>query len=161
MPIDPLVAAKYLAKLSGWKLSNLPLQKILYIADMAYTGTYGERLLSENFEAWDYGPVQPRVYQACKLAGSSPIPPTVFQWTDDLPDESPEADALRKVWEALKNERPADLVRNTHWPKGAWYKRYSPERTGDCTITTEDMIEEYNARMAANSKNDGSQKTTN
>jgi len=147
MTIKPDAAAKYLAKLSGYTLSNLKLQKLLYLADMAYTGTKGERLVSEDFEAWDYGPVLPSVYHMCKYRGSKPITEAAFLFADDLDEDSPEADMLRKVWQVLKDKSPGELVQNTHWCKGAWHKRYVPGAHG-IKITTEDMREEWQARNA-------------
>jgi len=149
MTVNPGAAAKYLAKLSGYTLSNLELQKILYLADMAYTGAHGERLINENFEAWDYGPVLPSVYHICKYRGSKPITESAFLFADDLGDDSPEALMLSRAWQVLKDKTPGELVQNTHWCKGAWHKRYVPGARG-IKITKDDMKEEWEARREAN-----------
>ncbi len=145
MPIDPKVAAKYLAKLSGWRLSNLPLQKLLYLADMVYTGTSKKRLLAGNFEAWDYGPVHPEVYHHCKYKGAKPLTETTFIGVPDLDENSAEAKFLRAVYDKFGSYTSGQLVRITHAPKSAWYKRYTPGARG-VQILTEDMIEEYEKR---------------
>ncbi|RWO77206.1 type II toxin-antitoxin system antitoxin SocA domain-containing protein [Mesorhizobium sp.] len=67
MTLHVLSAAKHLAKQSGWSLSNLELQKILYLAHMFYLGRTGEPLVSGHFEAWDYGPVHPDLYHRVKV----------------------------------------------------------------------------------------------
>lgn len=146
MPIDPLVAAKYLARLSGYRVTNLQLQKLLYLADMVYTGSRGERLLAGDFEAWDYGPVLPEVYHACKYRGSKPVTENTFLMVPDLDENTEEARILRQTWERMKDKTPGQLVRNTHWCKGAWSKRYVPGARG-IRITTEDMLEEYRNRV--------------
>ena len=145
MPIAPEVAAKYLAKLSGWRLSNLPLQKILYLADMVHTGASKKRLLAGNFEAWDYGPVHPAVYHLCKYKGAKPLVEATFIGIPDLDEGSEEAKFLRAVYDKFGNYTSGQLVRITHAPTSAWYKRYAPGARG-VQIPTEDMIEEYEKR---------------
>ena len=146
MTVNAEAAAKYLARLSGWRLSNLKLQKILYLADLYHTGTHGERLVDEDFEAWDYGPVLPSVYHLCKYRGSKPVPEEAFLFVEDIDDDSEEARALRKAWEALRHRTAGELVGITHWCGGAWHKRYQPGARG-IRITTQDMREEWEARM--------------
>ena len=55
MPIHVLQAAKYMADRSGWNLSNLELQKILYIAHMFHLGRHSTALVRGEFQAWDLG----------------------------------------------------------------------------------------------------------
>mgnify|MGYP006283548483 CR=1 FL=1 len=74
MTVSVLSAAKRLAARSGWTLSNLELQKILYLAHMVHLGrTDGAPLVHGLFEAWDYGPVHPDLYHRVKIFGSSPV----------------------------------------------------------------------------------------
>lgn len=138
-------AARHLSELSGWTLSNLQLQKMLYLADMMYYGAKGERLVNEHFEAWDYGPVLPSLYHSCKGFGSRPVP-DIF-WDARRIDGSPEAAILKDAWDNLKSYSPGQLVNNTHWSGGAWHQRYVPGAKG-IAIRDEDMIAEYRARHA-------------
>ena len=56
MAISVLEAAKHIGARSHWSLSNLKMQKLLYIAHMFHLGIYNKPLVCEFFEAWDYGP---------------------------------------------------------------------------------------------------------
>lgn len=136
-------AAHYLCQLSGWKLSNLQLQKMLYLADMNFVGQGRGRLVDEDFEAWDYGPVLPTLYHACKAFGPKPIP-NVFWGAEDI-SGTPEAEMLAIAWEKLKGQNAGRLVENTHWSGGAWAKRYVPGAKG-IRISSEDMVDEYRNR---------------
>jgi uncharacterized phage-associated protein len=142
--IHPSFAAKHLCEKSNWTLTNLKLQKLLYLADMNYVGNTGERLLSEDFEAWDYGPVLPSVYHSCKSFGSKPVP-DIF-WGVGAISGSVEAQWIDVAWETLKDQTPGQLVDNTHWDRGAWAKKYVPGAKG-LKIVTGDMIEEYRNRV--------------
>ena len=52
MAISVKAAANYICDKSGWKITQLSLQKILYMAHMVHMGrTNGERLIDESFES--------------------------------------------------------------------------------------------------------------
>ena len=147
MAVSSLVAAKRLCKTSGWSITNLELQKLLYIAHMFHLGETGDLLVTGHFEAWDYGPVMPNVYQKAKVFGRSPVG-KIFNLVADIDDESPEASTLDSAVRHLGNAAPGRLVAITHWDGGAWAKHYSP---GDRNrvIPNEDILQEYKDRVNA------------
>lgn len=145
MPVSAKSAAAYLSKKSDWKLSNLELQKILYMAAMNYAGQTGMALVSDDFEAWDYGPVLPRLYHDLKIFGSSPVG-NVY-WGAESILGRPEAQIIERAFESLKGQTPGQLVENTHWYKGAWAKNYVTGARGK-KIPLSDMIAEYQARKS-------------
>lgn len=136
-------AAKYLCEESNWKLSNLQLQKILYMADMNFVGQGNSRLVDEDFEAWDYGPVLPSLYHKCKAFGSKPVP-DVFWGAQDIAGTD-EARILQLAWSKLKSASPGQLVNATHSNLGAWVRRYVAGAK-QIKILTQDMIDEYARR---------------
>lgn len=141
MTVSVLSAAKHLAARSGWRLSNLELQKILYLAHMFYLGrNNGQPLVSGNFEAWDYGPVHPSLYHAAKMFGSDPVG-NIFHSTPDIPD-GPERAILDEAYQSLGNASSSRLVSATHRTGGAWYKNYRPG-VRHLTIPNEDILQEY------------------
>lgn len=137
-------AAEYICKSSGWTATQLSLQKILYLAHMVQLGRGQGPLIPGNFEAWDYGPVHPQVYQKVKAFGSKPIP-NVF-WTNGVSSKI-DRDTLDEACEQLLQRTPSELVHNTHWNRGAWAKHYVPGAKG-IVIPEADIIDEYQARMA-------------
>lgn len=58
----------------GRTVSNLRLQKLLYFVQCVFLGILGRACFSDEIEAWDYGPVVPKVYRAYKEYGSTVIP---------------------------------------------------------------------------------------
>ena len=62
-----------IAKDKGIALSNLQLQKLVYIAHGYFLGWKGKPLIKETVEAWKYGPVIGEVYQEFKGFGSQKI----------------------------------------------------------------------------------------
>jgi len=147
MTVSALSAARHLAEYSGWSLSNLKLQKILYIAHMRHLGRTGEPLLTGNFEAWDYGPVHRDLYQAVRVFGADPVQ-DVFHGAARLPEDSTEREIIESSYDRLKNVSAGGLVNATHKKHGAWYSNYKPGVRG-IVIPNSDVLREYRSLAAA------------
>ncbi|QZN99150.1 Panacea domain-containing protein [Chenggangzhangella methanolivorans] len=107
MTVSALSAARTLGELRDWTLSNLEIQKILYLAHMYHLGRTGQPLINEAFEAWDYGPVVPEVYGRAKGTGSAPIRPSAFSWYVPVMPGTTEFNILKDAADGLKGVRPA------------------------------------------------------
>ena len=140
MTVHVLSAAKRLAARSDWSLSNLELQKILYLAHMFYLGRNGQPLVHGNFEAWDYGPVHPDLYHRVKIFGSDPVG-NVFGSVHE-PPEGAERDIIDEAYDNLGNSGPGRLVNATHRRGGAWDINYVPG-VRHCIIPNADILTEY------------------
>lgn len=142
--ISATQAAKKLCERSDWTLTNLALQKMLYIAHMLYMGdNEGERLLDTSvnpFEAWEYGPVSPSAYGRVRVFGADPIG-NVFRAVASA-DGTPEAAYLDDIYEALSDWTPGQLVAFTHRKGGAWDRYYDSKRR-HVVIPDEAILDEY------------------
>lgn len=143
MAVPVLAAAKWLGQRSGWSLSNLELQKLIYIAHMLHLGRVRQPLIAEHFEAWAYGPVAPALYHWVKIFGSAPVQ-NVFHAVGD-PAEGTEVANLVEAYTHLSDAPPGRLVAITHWDKGAWAKHYVPGIRGT-VIPNSDILQEYRDR---------------
>jgi len=141
MTISVFDAAKRLCEKSGWSLTNLELQKLIYLAHMFHLGQHGEPLIKEHFEAWDYGPVQPDLYHHIKVYGSSKVK-SMFHLGESVKDDSTEGIILDKVCKQLSSKPARWLVAVTHWKDGAWAKHYGSKSFGKI-IHNEDVFQEY------------------
>lgn len=140
MAISAIQAAKYLCEESDWTLTNLKLQKILYIAHVVYMGRNGgNSLIREKFEAWDYGPVVPELYHIVKIFGSGQIK-NVFRGYNGIQDGT-EKSVLKEAFDNLAPLSPGQLVNATHKPTGAWKKAYLVGRS--MPISDSAIMEEY------------------
>lgn len=146
MTVHALSAARSLCELRNWGISNLELQKVLYVAQMYHLGMTNTPLIAEAFEAWDYGPVVPDVYARAKGFGKSAIP-NVFHWVPPVPEGTNEMATLKAISASTKNFTPGQLVDITHWVGGAWAKVYRPNEKG-ITIPNGLILDEYRARNA-------------
>jgi len=147
MTISAFAAAKYLAERSDWALTNLQMQKILYLAHMVYLGqNAGEPLIREAFEAWDYGPVCPILYHKLKIYGADPVG-NIFRSYTELEEGSREAEILKEALDSLGSLSGGKLVAITHRKGGAWEKNY---RNGmkSIIIPNSDIAGEYRERFS-------------
>lgn len=55
------------------QITHLKLQKLLYFLYGEYLARTGKLLIEEHFEAWQYGPVIPKVYDNYKNFGGNPL----------------------------------------------------------------------------------------
>ncbi len=117
--------AKSLCKARNWQVSNLELQKMLYIAQVLHLGIYKHHLFRGNFEAWDYGPVIPDIYHRFKMFGNKPVEEWAFpKITGECSEE--ETQFVESVSNLLSELKAYQLVNLTHRDGSAWAKVYVP-----------------------------------
>lgn len=109
--ITILDAAKYFVHLSYSEsrasLTPLKLQKILYFAQGWSFVWDNKPLFAETFEAWQYGPVNPKIYNYFKKYGRNEIPKKeeILYVTDVESKETMEA-----VWNNYGDYNAFELV---------------------------------------------------
>ena len=145
MSVHVLQAAKFVAGRSGWTLSNLALQKILYIAHMLHLGIYGRPLVKGDFQAWDLGPVHPTLYHHVKHFGAGYV--TNVRYPAGSIEGDTENTILHQAVDVLSQKTGGQLVAITHWPEGAWARNYIPGARHRI-IPQGDIVDEYRKREA-------------
>ena len=143
MSVSVLSAAKRLGERASWTLTNLRMQKMVYIAHMYYMGKFQEPLVAGEFQAWDLGPVHPVLYHRLKKYGADCVPNTAFNDVVPMQDDDPGSTFLDAAARELVHR---DLVGITHWSGGAWHKYYQPNKRG-IVIPNEAIMEEYRMRI--------------
>ena len=141
MTISSLSAARLACEIRNWELTNLELQKILYIAHVAHLGSLDRPLIEEPFEAWDFGPVIANLYHYIKGFGSNKIG-NVFRSIHRPEINTTEHDYISGAVNATKSMSAWQLVEFTHKPNGAWIKCYVPGKRGQI-ISPESILDEY------------------
>lgn len=120
----------------GYPISNLQLQKLLYFVQGKALVKLGCPAFSESFEAWNYGPVVPEVYDQYRVYGASPI----CRKYDTQLAASTVLEPLRRivddVLEDYGRETAWHLVQYTHKANSPWSEAI---RDGKKVISKEDM----------------------
>lgn len=119
-------------------LNNKRLQKILFLAYASYAHKYkGKKLFSDDFYAWDYGPVIPNVYYTYSLFQIGSMKPLSNDYMD-LPDDKKQV--LDEIIEKTSDIKLRALIDATH--RGKPYKKYySSEKLN--RIPSNEIIQYY------------------
>lgn len=137
-------AAKTLGDLTAWKITNMEMQKLLYIAQVLHLGRNGKPMFSEQFEAWQFGPVLKSLYHTAKSNGGNkmrPLSAAPFSST------STEYAAICEAVQLTHGMRGRDLVDFAHRHGGAWKRSYQPDKR-NIKIANSALIEEYQRDFA-------------
>lgn len=112
----------------GEAITNLVLQKLLYIAQGYSLGLYNKRLFNEPIEHWAHGPVVPCIYHKYKEYGKK----SIDQYKDIKVDSRTES-ILREVFAKYSIYSAFGLVEITHKDK-AWKETHQNETISDILI---------------------------
>lgn len=142
MPYSSLAIANEFidrATKAGQPLTNMQLQKLVYLAHGFNLAINNKPLVEESVEAWNYGTVYRRLYDALKFYGPTPVI-EMIRWGDDTPTVSgageyareslqPEEDELiTRVWQLYGHFPAFKLSAITHEDRSPWKKCYEPGR---------------------------------
>ena len=138
-------AVATIGEMSGWTVSNLAMQKLLYLSHMYALGHSGVSFTEgyRSFQAWELGPVQPDLYNKLKAFGARPVPS--FNVSNTFDEDEAEFKFIAYTMEKVGTSPPGRLVAITHWKNGAWAKNYQYGMR-NIEISNEDIIEEYRNR---------------
>ncbi len=131
-PYDARLVANKLIQIAdegGSGVSNASLNKLLYFAHGMYLARKERRLIRNDFEAWQYGPVIPIVYDFFKKYGASKIrskakkfDPVTHDYVDVTGEiSSTDEEFLRRVWGTLGRFTAGELIDLSHEPGSPWY----------------------------------------
>lgn len=125
----------------GEPLSNMKLQKMLYYEQGYHLAYFDSPLFPDNFEAWLYGPVVPRVYDKFKSYGNGLIPPG--RGAAELALTGDERNLFEQVFHVYSAYSAIGLMRLTH--------KEAPWRNADCrkneTISKESIMEFFKEKI--------------
>ncbi len=128
MEHDPKTVAQWFisrAFREGEYLTQMKLQKLVYIAHGWNLGLYNDPLISGDVEAWQWGPVVRPLYATYAIFGSRPIVDECIINPPGLRDD--QSDRLaEKVWEVYRKYTAAQLSELTHRPNTPWSQYYVP-----------------------------------
>lgn len=136
-------------------ISNLKLQKLLYLMQVACIREFKTSLFDNRIEAWKYGPVVPEVYREFSKFGGGVIDQKISReeyykdhgdikmkkrMIDNISDFISDDEVIDLINHELSENigsNPWDLVLQTHRQGGAWEVRYS--QGANTEITTDDI----------------------
>jgi uncharacterized phage-associated protein len=155
-PYDPRAVANLLLEVlegKGRPPTHIQLQKLLYFAHGRFLRAENKPLVSGYFEAWEYGPVHPAVYQAFKGARERRIDfravrtnlltgQQVVVEPPDSPDARRHIEAVASDYGLLSTRQLVDLSHASNAPWDQTLRRVSNEIALGARISN-DVIKEW------------------
>ena len=115
-------------------VSNLQLQKIMYLIQAHFLREDEVSLFDDEFHAWRYGPVIPEIYREFSLNVGNPI--TRKHVEEELTELNPET--VNRIYQMVCTCRayyPWALVDISHRSNGAWARTYKNGGGYDAVIS--------------------------
>ena len=119
-------------------LTHMQIQKLVYFAHARMLSLHGRPLISQNFEAWQYGPVVRDLYRSLNRHGSRRVQETIPMVTEGT-GSIRERDIVNWSFNKYSQLSGPELSKLTHAPDAPWAK--AQERGED--IIPNDSIESY------------------
>lgn len=153
-PHSPLAIANEflrLAKRDGKDLTHMQLQKLVYIANGWLLAASERPLVEDDPEAWEFGPVYRRLFDALKKYGRASVSEFI-RWGDDTPFSLDDGDMaeeelapdekeiLHMVWDTYGNMQAFQLSALTHQKGSPWSQTYE---TGRNKIISKELIAKH------------------
>lgn len=122
---DAVDVAYYMLKIANENsiaMTNLKLQKLVYIAHGYMLAINGEPLIHEAPQAWKYGPVIHSVYRQFSTHGSEKISIDVenLKQLKNIQLNTDEENIIKEVIKAYGDDTAIDLVNLTHERETPW-----------------------------------------
>lgn len=134
-----------LAKKEGMTVDTMKLVKLVYIMHGWHLGFNDKPLISDEIQAWKYGPVIPVLYEVIKRFGAGKVDRELMDLYSDKELDPKTADFVENIWHVYKNMSGLELSARTHMEGSAWSKSYHEGELN--TVMKNEVIESHYKAM--------------
>lgn len=138
------IANKFIDLAKNSHLTNMQLQKMVYIAHGFNLALRGTKLYYEDTRAWNFGPVVPELYEELRKYGSNEVTSVI-----DIASETLDSDSLEIIDAVYKNYKQysgIQLSNFTHQQGTPWSRTWQSNKYG--VIPADDICEFYKENHA-------------
>jgi uncharacterized phage-associated protein len=135
-----------MAEKMGGLLTNMQVQKLVYIANGFHLGFTGKPLTHDKIHAWQFGPVIPCLYKVLQKFGNGPVTGRL-KAEDTIPDDSFASKVIDQVWQSYGNMSGPKLSALTHLPGSPWHKTWERDENRFGVIPVEMIADHYRERL--------------
>jgi uncharacterized phage-associated protein len=133
-----------LAKEEQKGLTNMQLQKLVYIAHGFCLAMLSRPLFFNNVHAFEWGPVIPKLYKQLRKYGSGIITEEISTIDEPILSAAPEMAVIRGVWGSYGNFTGAKLSSITHQEGTPWSLTWKSIQFG---VIENDLIASHYQQM--------------
>lgn len=149
-PYSAVEIANYFLQTSGFNISPMKVQKLVYYAHAWHLALHGTPLIQEQVEAWRYGPVIPNLYTELRAYGNNLVTRLIDELSyEDLefhpvaiPEDDHTLDHLNSIWDSYGDFSATRLSNMTHIAGSPWAQTWH-ENIAPNTAIPNETIEHY------------------
>ena len=135
-----------LAEGSSSPVTNMQVQKLVYLANGFHLGISGKPLIYNNIHAWQFGPVIPKLYKALQIFGNGTVTGRLAS-EDSVPEESFAHNVIKHVWDSYGRMSGGQLSALTHLPDSPWHNTWERDGNKFGVIPVELIANHYRERL--------------
>ena len=142
MPSAESVANAFLdlARRNEKSLTNMQLQKLVYIAHGYSLAKLRQPLFYNNIHAFKWGPVIPNLYKTLNQYGADEVKEPIATDEPPIGEDSLEMEIVREVWQEYKELSGVQLSALTHRKGSPWSETWKINPFG---VISDELIAEY------------------
>ena len=129
-----------LARRSEKSLTNMQLQKLVYIAHGYSLAKLGKPLFHNNIHAFEWGPVIPNLYKTLRHYGAGEVKDYISTDASPISEDSPEMEIIKEVWQDYGDFSGLQLSDLTHRKGTPWSETW---RTNQFGVIADELIAEH------------------
>lgn len=134
------------AKEAGKTLTNMQVQKLVYLAHGYNLALNNGPITFDSVQAWQWGPVIPPLYNKLKQFGAGEVQGPIASDCEPIPRDSKDAEVIDAVWNAFGGFGAATLSRITHEDNSPWDQTWREMPYG---VISDDRIAAYYKEILA------------
>ena len=135
LDVSPQEIANYFLNKENHDITNVKLNKLLYISFGWFAAYHKLFLFEEKIEAWKFGPVIPSIYHQFKIYGKNRIDSKAVTNYKDIPlepdirtsrfnERDMVIDVLEEIWILYGHKTASELIEITYSPESPWSQTY-------------------------------------
>ena len=132
-----------LARRSRKSLTNMQLQKLVYIAHGYSLAKLGRPLFHNNIHAFEWGPVIPNLYKTLRHYGAGEVKELIPTDAATISEDSLEMEIIKEVWQDYGELSGLELSDLTHRKGTPWSETWRNNQFG---VISDELIAEHYRR---------------
>ncbi|MDQ3712673.1 MAG: DUF4065 domain-containing protein [Acidobacteriota bacterium] len=124
-------------------LTNMQLQKLVYIAHGYCLAKLREPLFHNNIHAFEWGPVIPNLYKTLRLYGAGEVKDSIPTSESPIAEDSAEMEIIKEVWQDYGDFSGLELSALTHRKGTPWSETWRDNQFG---VISDELIAEHYRR---------------
>jgi uncharacterized phage-associated protein len=133
-------------------LTNMQVQKLVFLAQGYCLALLDRSLYESSIHAWQFGPVVPKLYNSLQRYGSGNVDSPI-EGQDEIATESDEYKIIKAVWHAYGKRSGPWLSSLTHRPGSPWSITWAKTSFG--IIPPDEIKQYYKAILGRSEKSEG------